>query len=747
MAENTTSRTNVSLISSTSCFDRIISINATTQLPIKLNTTTFPIGKHNLTPYYMVMTSWDFLMGLRHAHPRKLLSKMEQLFQLQISLFGLGKTSCSFTQSLHLFHKLYANKSKSRVMNLKEKLTNITCNTRSIAEYLQTIKGTVDDLALIDTHLSDDDLTIFALNGLGNGFKEIYTAIRARDTPVSFEELHDKLVEHEAFLKREESRGGSYVTINNTRTSLGNTNLDMAMDKVIMGRAKRLLQQQLEVHHTSFGNSSSSNWIVDSDASHHVTGDLTNLSHHQPYEGLDDILLGDGSGLEITHTGSSKLPAPSNSCCYPTFFFVVPTPSESFPYQGSSSTTTPPNQELLSSCSPASSSPSTMTSAPLSVCDATPRVQSFTQAISSNCNPFSKFHCPKQFLGFTTSFHVTKHPFPASLEPTNASQALQDPKWCAAMDDELATLACNRTWVLVPPPSNHNIVGCKWVFRIKRNLDGSISRYKARFVAKGFHQRPRVDYNDTFSPIVKPTTIRVVLSIALSNSWPISQLDVNNAFLHGNLTEDVYMAQPPRYVDQNNPNNVCRLQKALYGLKQAPRAWKLFSVHLEVISTSDGMFLSQHKYVRDLLAKFHLEGIKDSSTPMSSIGHLTLNDGSPPANATQFRSLVGGLQYLQLTCPDIAFVVNKLDQFMHAPTQTHWTAAKRLLYVTPPPDLRAYSEVDWAGNQDSYKSTTTFVLFLGGNPISWCSKKQKTVACSSTEAEYRAVASTAAEVT
>ena len=124
------------------------------------------------------------------------------------------------------------------------------------------------------------------------------------------------------------------------------------------------------------------------------------------------------------------------------------------------------------------------------------------------------------------------------------------------------------------------------------------------------------------------------------------------------------------------------------------------------------MFLSQHKYVRDLLAKFHLEGIKDSSTPMSSIGHLTLNDGSPPANATQFRSLVGGLQYLQLTCPDIAFVVNKLDQFMHAPTQTHWTATKRLLCylkhtihlgltfrrpqplhlqdysnVTPPPDL------------------------------------------------------------
>ncbi|KAL6341216.1 hypothetical protein AAG906_032334 [Vitis piasezkii] len=107
-------------------------------------------------------------------------------------------------------HKLYANKSRSRVMNLKEKLTNITCNTAYIA-------------TLIDTHLSDDDLTIFALNGLGSGFKEISAAIRARDTPVSFEELHDKLVEHESFLKREESRGGSNVIVNNTRTSLGNT--------------------------------------------------------------------------------------------------------------------------------------------------------------------------------------------------------------------------------------------------------------------------------------------------------------------------------------------------------------------------------------------------------------------------------------------------------------------------------------------------------------------------------------------
>ncbi|WKA03007.1 hypothetical protein VitviT2T_021146 [Vitis vinifera] len=193
MAENTTSRINVSLISSTSCFDGIISINATVQLPIKLNNNNFPSWK----------AQFDAL-----------------LYEGVVPLIA---TATSSRDAWVKLHKLYANKSRSQVMNLKEKLTNITCNTRSVAEYLQTIKGIADELALIDTHLSDDDLTIFALNGLGSGFKEISAAIRARDTPVSFEELHDKLVEHESFLKREESRGGSNVTMNNTRTSLGNT--------------------------------------------------------------------------------------------------------------------------------------------------------------------------------------------------------------------------------------------------------------------------------------------------------------------------------------------------------------------------------------------------------------------------------------------------------------------------------------------------------------------------------------------
>ena len=137
----------------------------------------------------------------------------------------------------------------------------------------------------------------------------------------------------------------------------------------------------------------------------------------------------------------------------------------------------------------------------------------------------------------------------------------------------MKALQINHTWDLVSRPSNANIGNSKWVFRTKFLSDGSIKRFKARLVAKGYTQLPGLDYMDTFSPIVKASTVRVVLSLAMSHKWPLRQLDVKNAFLNGILHETVYMEQPPGYVDHHPPLRVCKLKKALYGLKQAPRAW------------------------------------------------------------------------------------------------------------------------------------------------------------------------------
>ncbi|KAK4374957.1 hypothetical protein RND71_005634 [Anisodus tanguticus] len=141
------------------------------------------------------------------------------------------------------------------------------------------------------------------------------------------------------------------------------------------------------------------------------------------------------------------------------------------------------------------------------------------------------------------------------------------------MTDEYNALIDNKTWELVPHPYGINIIRSMWIFAHKENSDGSFARHKARLVGDGKTQRVGIDCGETFSPVVKPATIRTVLSLALSKTWPIHQLDVKNAFLHGDLKETVYMHQPLGFRDPNRPHHVCLLKKLLYGLKQSPRAW------------------------------------------------------------------------------------------------------------------------------------------------------------------------------
>lgn len=139
------------------------------------------------------------------------------------------------------------------------------------------------------------------------------------------------------------------------------------------------------------------------------------------------------------------------------------------------------------------------------------------------------------------------------LEPTSIAQTLADPKWFKAIQKEFTSLKANQTWTLVKPSSSVKVIGNKLVFRIKYNSNGNISWYKARFVTKGFSQNQGVDYNETFSLVVKPSTIR--------------QLDMSNVFLNGFLEEEVYMSQPEGFIDSAKPHHICKLNKALYGLK------------------------------------------------------------------------------------------------------------------------------------------------------------------------------------
>jgi hypothetical protein len=170
------------------------------------------------------------------------------------------------------------------------------------------------------------------------------------------------------------------------------------------------------------------------------------------------------------------------------------------------------------------------------------------------------------------------------MEPRNLPSAFQSPHWFQAMKDELAALHQQRTWDLVPRNNSMNVIGSRWVFTTKLKSDGSIERFKARLVAKGYNQLEGIDFTETFSPVIKPTTIRLVLSLVIIHGWPIRQLDVKNTFLHGHLKKVVYMEQPPGFPNPTSPTHVCRLRKAIYGLKQAPRVrfdrFSSFLLHL-----------------------------------------------------------------------------------------------------------------------------------------------------------------------
>uniref|UniRef100_A0A2N9H6I0 Integrase catalytic domain-containing protein n=1 Tax=Fagus sylvatica TaxID=28930 RepID=A0A2N9H6I0_FAGSY len=385
-----------------------------------------------------------------------------------------------------------------------------------------------------------------------------------------------------------------------------------------------------------------------------------------------------------------------------------------------------------------------------------PTASSLTTSTSGTAHPLSAF---LSYSRFSPSHLTFLHALTSSVEPSCYSTALRHSHWREAMSNELRALEANSTWTLEPLPPDKKPIGCKWVFKTKLNADGSIERYKARLVAKGYTQIEGLDYHETFAPVAKMTTVRCLLAVAATQQWIIHQLDVNNAFLHGDLDEEVYMTPPPGYCPKGE-TRVCRLRKSLYGLKQASRNWffKLTTVLLDAGFTQSQADHSLFTLVSTTSITIVLVYVDDILVAGNDLSQI---ETFKHALSTNFKTKdLGPLKYFLGLEVARSPKVNILSQFMHAPRLPHMQAATRVLrYIKGSPGqgilfpssntlhVTAYTDSDWASCPTTRRSTTGYFIQLGTSPISWRTKKQTTVARSSAEAEYRAMAVTTCELT
>ncbi|KAH9148766.1 hypothetical protein AeRB84_007995 [Aphanomyces euteiches] len=342
----------------------------------------------------------------------------------------------------------------------------------------------------------------------------------------------------------------------------------------------------------------------------------------------------------------------------------------------------------------------------------------------------------------------------------------------------------DKVWELVPLAADRKALKCKWVWKVKYDADGSLERFKARLCLKGYLQIAGVDYTDTYAPVLRLDSLRLLCALVATLDLETAQLDVKATFLNGDLDEDIYMEQPERYQVEGKTHLMCKLNKSIYGLKQAPRQWnKNLNDHLAsisfkrchkeqcinvmvnnenrtitylavyvddiVIATSckkalDAVTRTFHKisqsmFVEELLVKFHMQGCDSEPTPQVQglPADVRANDN---ANNLPYRNLTGALQYLvTATRPDIAYAVRFLNR-----TITTTTQHLGIKYDGEPSARpKAFNDADFANDKQDSKSITGSVITMGGGAITYMSKKQSLVGQSTTKVEFIAAAETA----
>lgn len=425
-----------------------------------------------------------------------------------------------------------------------------------------------------------------------------------------------------------------------------------------------------------------------------------------------------------------------------------------------------------------------------------------------------------------------------TTDPLTVKEALEGDEsenWKSAILEEYNSLLQNKTWTLTKLPPGRKAIRCKWVFKTKTDHLGNSERHKARLVAKGYAQRAGIDYSETYSPVVRYSTIRYLMSIAAQHDLDIHQMDVETAFLQGDLHDEIYMVQPELFSDDSDM--VCKLEKPIYGLKQASREWnkklkstlkaagltqsridpcvylkmkngKMFFIaiyvddlmifdndeqlrneiksklmekfkmkdlgiaeyciglHITRDRRNGTVSLDQTGYINTILQKFDMETCNPVATPMD-VSIKLIKEMSPKTEAEieemasiPYQEAVGSILYLaQGSRPDIAYAVSAVSRYNNNPGKAHWIAVKRILrYLKGTKDQKltfsfkgkneiiGFCDADWANDEDERRSCTGYVFLKNGAAISWFSKRQPTIALSSTEAEYMALSSCAQEL-
>ncbi|KAJ6944960.1 hypothetical protein NC651_000098 [Populus alba x Populus x berolinensis] len=265
--------------------------------------------------------------------------------------------------------------------------------------------------------------------------------------------------------------------------------------------------------------------------------------------------------------------------------------------------------------------------------------------------------------------------------PSCYKQAREHECWQQAMKAELQALEANHTWDIISCPLYVKPIGSKWVYTVKLKSDGSLDRYKARLVALGNKQEYGFDYEETFTPVAKMTTVRTILAIAASKGWPLHQIDVKNAFLYRNLKEEIYMKLAPG-MSTTASDEVCKLRRSLYELKQVPRDWfEKFRDTLLTFSFTQSQYDSSLFFYKTITGMdlIKLASLKDATavdTPIEVNVKYRKDKGELLPDPFLYRKLVGSLIYLTITRPDISYVVHIVSKFMQAPRHLHIAAIR-----------------------------------------------------------------------